>query len=286
MPATVDILREPSRLFRAPVARGIAPDAQIDPEGGAYGAGLIRQVAVITAGEALGHQMWIDRIMLEQVCDAINASSAGIKSRFAHPGLSGDGLGKALGRVRNATLDRDIVRADEHLYESAHETPDGDLAAYILKLAAEDPAAFGTSISFDPDDDAEAQFADQHFDEKGRFVSPDEANTHNYPHVRVAELVAVDMVDEPAANPDGLFHRGDRVAFDADAAIAYALGVTDDAPAEIMFGVSTSRVRGAVLRFLEARGLTLFDARKARARARELELTEAIGGYATIKQGR
>jgi len=38
MPATVDILREPSRLFRAPVARGIAPDAQIDPEGGAYGA--------------------------------------------------------------------------------------------------------------------------------------------------------------------------------------------------------------------------------------------------------
>ena len=270
MPATVDILREPSRLFRAPVARGIAPDAQIDPEGGAYGAGLIRQVAVITAGEALGHQMWIDQTMLEQVRDAINASSAGIKSRFAHPGLSGDGLGKALGRVRNATLDRDIVRADEHLYESAHETPDGDLAAYILKLAAEDPEAFGTSISFDPDDDAETQFMDQYSDEKGRFVSPDEANTHNYPHVRVAELVAVDMVDEPAANPDGLFHRGDRVAFDADAAIAYALGLTDNAPAEVMFGISTQRVRGAVLRFLEFRGLSLVNSRQVRARAREL----------------
>ena len=270
MPATVDILREPSRLFRAPVARGIATGSRIDSKGGAYGAGLIRQVAVITAGEALGHQMWIDQTMLEQVRDAINASSAGIKSRFAHPGLSGDGLGKALGRVQNASLDGNIVRADEHLYESAHETPDGDLAAYILKLAAEDPEAFGTSISFDPDDDAETQFMDQYSDEKGRFVTPDEANTHNYPHARMAELAAVDMVDEPAANPDGLFHRGDRVAFDADAAIAYALGLTDNAPAEVMFGISTQRVRGAVLRFLEFRGLSLVNSRQVRARAREL----------------
>lgn len=268
-------LRKPSRRFRAPVARGIDGQGRIETDGGVYGAGLIRQAAVITRGEALGHEMWIDRDMLMQVAGAINDAPEGIKSRFAHPGLSGDGIGKALGRVRNASVVGDIVRADLHLFETSHATPDGDLGKYILDLAAEDPAAFGTSISFDPDFGEEDRFIATHEDEDGRFVSPDEDNTSNFPHARLADLAAVDVVDEPAANPDGLFHRGDELAGRAESLVAYALGLSDEAPDEFELGIAPSRVRRFVADLLQRRGLALVDARAARARARELEMEHA-----------
>jgi len=249
-----DVLETRPRQFRAPVARGIE---RVEREGGMYKSGLIRQAAMITRGEALGHLMWVDDVMLTQVTDAINQTEPGVKSRFAHPSLSGDGLGKALGRMRNAKLNGDVVRADLHLYESAHDTPDGDLASYIMNLADEDPAAFGMSIVFDSDIGAEDKFMAEHEDKDGNFVSPDKDNTNNYIHARVAQLSAADVVDEPAANPDGLFHRGDSIAFEADAYLAYALGLSDEAPETAAFGVHPDRVRGFVQRFLDQRKLTL-----------------------------
>ena len=212
-------LQQPSEFYRSGVVRGLR-QAQVSPivrDGGEFGAGLIKGAAAITRGEALGHEMWIDRTMLEQTRDAINSADKGIKSRFTHPSLSGDGLGKALGRYRNAEIQGDIVYADLHVFQSAHETPDGDLADYVMGLAEEDPEAFGNSISFRPDFGAEEEFQGKHSDEDGRFQSPDSDNKKNLPHARLAELRAVDAVDSPAANPNGLFHRGDEIVAEADA---------------------------------------------------------------------
>lgn len=242
------------RLFRARIGRGVK--AGVDRGGGDYGAGLIRGAAIITRGEALGHYMWVDDVMVRQAADAVNAATAGVKSRFAHPGLSGDGLGKALGRFRDATVDGEIARGDLHLYESAHETPDGDLAKYVMDMAVEDPEAFGTSIAFEPDIGAEDKFMAEHEDKDGRFKSPDGDNKGDYPHARIAELGAVDMVDDPAANPEGLFHRGDEVSYAADALVAYALGLEDECPASA-FGIHPDRVRGFVQRYLASRGLDI-----------------------------
>ena len=269
---TQNALLEPSRLFRAPVVRSKA--RRIDREGGRYGAGLIRDAAVITRGEAAGHGMWIDTEMLGQTADAINAFEKGAKARFAHPSESGDGIGKALGRWSGARVDVDTVRADLHLYSAARGAPDGDLAGYIMDLAEEDSESFGASIAFDPDLGEESRFFDANMDKDGKFRSPDQDNANNYPHARLATLAAVDVVDSPAANPDGLFHQGHEFLTDLEPHMEYALGLRPDAPDGTMFGCDPSRVRGYVARFLAAHSLRLERAPgwRERARARELRI--------------
>lgn len=259
-------------LFRSPVTRGLAKDEKspVDRQGGRFKAGLIRGFAVITRGEALGHYAWIDRTMLEQVRDALNASgSKGIKARFTHPSLSADGLGSFLGRaIGPARIVEDRVVADLHFSQSSHNTPDGDLASYVMDLAEQDPEHFGTSIVFEHDRDSERAFEDEHTKETtegpGRrkrpayeFVSPDEENVNNFYHVRLKALRAVDAVDEPAANPKGLFSRGQEVAREADALLAYAVGISEEAPAVAAFDVHPDRLASFVSRFLDSHNLEI-----------------------------
>lgn len=166
----------------------------------------IRGYSVITRGEARGHGMWIDSEMLQQVNDAGEAAARGIKSRYGHPGMSGDALGTALGRTTNFRIEGDRVLADLKFFKAAHSAPGkGDLPAYIMGLADEDSEAFGASIVFERDLDAESEFFQANKDPKKGFVSPDEKNEKNLPHVRLKELRASDVVDSPAANPGGFF---------------------------------------------------------------------------------
>jgi hypothetical protein len=165
--------------------------------------------------------------------------------------LSGDGMGKYLGRVRNATVDGDVVRADLHISPTAHETPDGNLAEYVLDLAEIEPDMFGLSIVFSSDLDAE------HEHRADNESTPDPANAGNLPHARLAEIRAVDVVDEPAANPAGLFHRGDEIAGEADRLLSFALGLTADAPTLTQFDIEPGRVAGFVARFLDRHGLEI-----------------------------
>lgn len=248
-------MAQPSQLLRSQPTHGVRFVEAIDPKGGAYHAGLLRGAAIVTRGPAETHEVWIDTDMLRQTTKAINDQRMGTKSRFTHPELSGDGLGRALGRYRDAVVDGDIVRADLHIFETAHETPDGDLADYILRLAQEDPEAFGNSIAFDPDCDAESAFVREHT-VKGEFKSPDEDNSQNHPHVRLHSLEAVDVVDTPAANPSGLFHRGDELVYGGRQLMRYALGLSDDVP-DTYFGVNPERVKEFVSRFLADNALCI-----------------------------
>ena len=132
--------------FRGTLATGLSAGSKIDPNGGEYSAGLIPGFAVITRGEALGHGMWIDRDFVNSVSESL--SSGSVKSRYTHPDMSSDGLAKSLGRVSfcESGEEEDIVRGDLHFYESAHRSPDGDLAAHVMSLADEDSESFGASI--------------------------------------------------------------------------------------------------------------------------------------------
>ncbi len=265
------------KLLRSAIARGLAAsDKPVDPKGGDNASGIIRGMAILTRGEALGHGLWCDRVMLSQCRDAINAAgSKGMKARFTHPDLSGDGLGKYTGRVKNAYLDGDTVRGDLHFSATAHNTPDGNLAGYMLELAAEDPEAFGNSIAFREDWEAEDKFIDDNRGEKGRFKSPDPANVNNFPHARIAELQSVDAVDEPAANPGGLFHRGDEIARDAESLASYALGLSSDRPTLCRLDFDPDRIGGFIQRFFARNGLTL------RKGEMEMPLSKFTAGIAT-----
>lgn len=273
-------IRRPSLIkaptcLRSSISKGIlsAELPPVEEQGGDAGAGLVRGFSAICRGEALGHDLWIDNDFLQQTTDAINASASGAKSRFTHPGLSGDGLARFLGRTKGATLDGDAVRADQHFAASAHDTPDGDLAGYVMRRAKEDPASFGASISFEHDPDAECAFLmangwtppneDEEDDDDPSvfaargFVSPDPLNVKNLPHARLKTLKAVDIVDDPASNPTGLFHRGDEIAAEASDFAAYVLGVSKKKPTLSNFDIDPDRAAGFVQRFLSQHGLAL-----------------------------
>lgn len=249
--------------FRAPVARGLATGSRVESAGGEKKSGFIPGVSFITKGEALGHGYWIDEVFLQQVADACAADPKGKKSRFTHPSLSGDGMGKYLGRAKGGVLDGICVRGDLHLSPLSRKSPDGDLGGYVMELADDDPEAFGASIVFLHDYAAEKEFLvangaeyDEEYGWYG-FTSPDPENVMHLPHARLSELHAVDVVDDPAANPNGLFYRGQEIPQGADELLSYGLGLSEQKPAQSVFNVDPDRVAGFLGRFLDRHNLSL-----------------------------
>jgi hypothetical protein len=260
--------------------------------GGDFGAGMIAGVSLVTRGEALGHGMWLDSTFIDQVHESgVASGDAGLKARFAHPGLSDDGIGSVLGRWRNFRKSGSKqVYADLHLIEAAHVAPDGDLAEYVMQLAEDDPGLFAASIVYYPDEAAEQSFASENSDDQGRFISPDRENRANLPHARLAELLGADLVDEPAANPGGLFSRGNALPAEAEGLLAYALGLSETAPegGEVL-GVHPERARAFVTGFLERRGIQLNrgcaqSAQKEKTKDFDQRMAETKAGLAALEK--
>lgn len=254
------VLATTPKYFRAAKSKAGKDSAPVVNRTGGYRkAGLITGVSVITKGEALGHDLWIDEVFISQTIDALNAMPKGVKSRWTHPGMSSDGMGKITSRIRDGRMSADGTQllADQHFLEIGHKTPSGDLAAYQMDLAEEDPEAYGLSIVFALDDVEVEQFVAEHADADGTFQSPDPLNTNNYPHARLAELRGADAVDDPAANPNGLFAREQDIARQADQLAAFALGLSKKRPAVAQLGLDPDRVRGFASRFLQTHRLEL-----------------------------
>ncbi len=237
--------------FRAPAARGLttttleADAPAIDRE-----AGIIRGVSAMQAVEALGHGVMADGKTLDQVAALGNAAKSGVKVRFTHPGMCSDGMGKMLGRMRDFRIEGDKVVGDLHLADSAAKTPDGDLRGYVLDLAEEDPTAFGMSVVIAGDHAWQmADGSEMIADEKPKGA------VGNLPRLRVSKLYAADVVDEPAANRDGLFS----AAFS---------GTSNEAAAEVFalfdqardrFGMSLEKAKDFAARYFVARQASVDD---------------------------
>ena len=230
---------------------------QVSRDGGDNGAGILSGVSLIAAGEALGHDMWIDYVTLSQVAEQAGQGKHGIKSRFTHPSMSADGMGRHLGRIKDVRVEGDRVLGDLHFAKSAHSTPDGNLAEYVMELAEEDPAAAGLSIVFEHDAEREEAYQASFGD--GPFESPDEDNVKNLPHVRLAKLRAADVVDEPAANPEGMFD-AQPLARHVDDLLSYAAGLSEEKPKSLAFGVDADRASQFLQRWLGSHSLSIVSA--------------------------
>ena len=154
-------------------------------------AGAIRNVSILTVGEALGHGFTVDAVMLEQVRDSIKAKGAkGVKCRFTHPGgdffIAGtDGIEVLVGRVIAREIEGGHLRGDVVLGKYAANMPGkGNVRDYLLDVAEEDPESIGLSIAFEP--------------------APFETSAAGQPLGRIKDCYAVDFVGDPAANPGGL----------------------------------------------------------------------------------
>lgn len=156
----------PATLFQSVRASLANIDAQ---------AGIIRNVAVLTAGPALGHGMMVDGVTLEQVKTCAEQYVGGLKVKMNHSGGVGDIVGSLLGfRIAGNKL-----VADMYLLDNAPSR------AYVIEIAGKIPDAFGLSIAFSG--------------------TAEELNGIRL--ARCREIYSADLVSEPAANPDGLFSR-------------------------------------------------------------------------------
>jgi hypothetical protein len=151
---------------------------------------------------------------LTLIGDQVNASPNGLKSRLAHPDESNDGIGKFLGRIKDARLDeigtRDsegelktdriaVVRADLHIDPSSHTTPSGDIGGYIMDLAESDSDAMSTSLVLQADKLYRLGSDDRPLrDDEGNEIPPLWIPTH---------LHALDVVDTGDA-VDGMLSTG------------------------------------------------------------------------------
>lgn len=163
---------------------------------------ILLGVSVAQPVEALGWKFLLDGRTIEQLVLLINAAPNGIKSRFTHPGLSEHGLGKFLGRMKNGRVDAlGNAIADLHLSKTAASSPAGNLRDYVIDLAEEDPEAFGVSVVIQTDT---VWVLDDGTEIEAEGTRPDNATTE-YPVARVQDLRAADLVDQPAANRNGIF---------------------------------------------------------------------------------
>jgi hypothetical protein len=136
-------------------------------------AATIKNVSVITVGEARGHGMQIDAQTLLQVKAAAETYAGGLKVKTDHY----TGFNEIVGALKNFTIDGEQLRADLFLLKNH------DATARIIEMAELMPDTFGLSISF----------SGEH-EESGETVL-----------ARCSEIYSADLVDTPAANPTGLF---------------------------------------------------------------------------------
>jgi hypothetical protein len=155
--------------------------------------GVLKNVAVMSVGPAVGHGFVCDATTLQQCAALINADADGIVLRFVHPDENPDGTmedmaGRVVGRLRNARVDGNILRGDAYLGDYAAALPGlGDVRTYLVGLAKGNPKAIGLSpvINFDVEP----------------VMGP---NGPTALAARVVELKAVDFVGDPATNRNGL----------------------------------------------------------------------------------
>lgn len=100
---------------------------------------------------------------LRQIVRLAKDKPKGLKSRFAHPSLSGDGIGSFLGRTNNVRmgnvqvnrdgklLELNAVRGDLRLDPSSFVAPSGNLGDYVMRLAESDPDAMSSSLVLKPE---------------------------------------------------------------------------------------------------------------------------------------
>lgn len=179
---------------------------RVSVKGGAIGVdrekSVINGYVIAQEGEFKDSRGLFDQKSLKKLISLGNKKKMGLKSRFTHPTLSADGLGTFLGRAKKlrmdtVTVDRDgdivplmAVRGDLHISKTAFNTPNGDLATYVMDLAEEDPDAISSSVVL-------------HYEEEAQLGEDGKPN-FDVPMIwRPTELHASDIVDTGAA-VDGL----------------------------------------------------------------------------------
>ena len=145
-------------------------------------AGIISGVTVITANvPAKGHGIYTDAKTLQTTLEVANEFKGGVKVKLRHK-MSGEFqsvVENTIGVIKDFFIAGDKLRGDLHLLKSL----ESETKEKIYEMAEVMPDQFGLSIHFSGVCET---FADKKY-------------------LRCEELQSIDLSDNPAANPDGLF---------------------------------------------------------------------------------
>ncbi len=164
--------------------------------------GTIRDVSIISEGEALGHGVQIDTKTLSGLFELQKSSV--LKAHWTHGDVfSGDRLGAEVGLFSAFHISGNQLKAHFQVLE-AFRTSYPERYAYLFELAEKAPNNFGVSIAFE----GEAVWVL----DTGAEVPADGERPANalgsMPSVRAHKVFSADFVSDPAANAGGLFSRG------------------------------------------------------------------------------
>jgi len=171
-------------------------DTQVNKE-----QGTMSSVALISAGPALGHGLYVDSKSLEMIEDELDGVR--LPAYITHQGaIFEDRLTREIGLFDNFRIEGDRLLGDFQAFESFMED---DARKYnrLFELAEKMPERFGLSIVFSANAAWATESGDVETAEK-----PDDA-LFDYPSIRVEEVSSADFVDTPAANDRGLFSKID-----------------------------------------------------------------------------
>ena len=140
---------------------------------------IIKGVSICSCGPALGHDILIDEICLEQIAKCGNAAPKGIKVGMGHEAR----ITELVGYIQNFRLENGRVLGDLHLLNTSEH------AEYVKELATTMPNEIGLSVAMEGEDE-----------EKDGVV-----------FARCSKLSSVDLVKDPAANPNGLYENQQQV---------------------------------------------------------------------------
>jgi len=141
--------------------------------------GIIKGVSIITSGvTARGHELEVDTTTLKQIHACALEKGGNIPVKENHK----SGVEAVTGFVTNFRIEGNKLKADWHLLETHPRR------AQYLETAEKMPNGVGMSAAF---------------------IGADrpEMTANGKPAARCKELLAVDYVTMPAANPDGMFSR-------------------------------------------------------------------------------
>lgn len=127
----------------------------------------IRQVSLISLGEAKGHNVFVDQKTLTQVFDKLTELES-LKVKADH----GSGVLSTIGYIDQFAMGQDKVLGDFHVYEAEPEAP------RIFEIARKNPNHLGMSLEFEGEDQKK----------DGKMFA------------RCSDISAVALVSDPAAN--------------------------------------------------------------------------------------
>lgn len=167
-------------------------DSKIDRE-----SGKMFGVSLISVGEALGHELYVDERSIDTILDSINGER--LPAYITHQGaLFQDRLTREIGMFTNFRKDGERLLADFEAFDSFRED-DSKKFNRLFEMAEKMPERFGLSIVFSASQAWATPDGDVQLDSK-----PEDA-LFDFPSIRVEEVSSADFVDTPAANQKGLF---------------------------------------------------------------------------------